>query len=165
MFESFRLARYRLTISAGKHGLTLPPYKGATFRGGFGTAFRRVACALREQECLRCLLREQCPYAYIFETSPPVGSQALSKYESIPRPFVLEPPPETKTEYAPGEKLCFNLLLIGRAIQYLPYFIVVFREMEQIGLGRSRRPFILEEVMALGLEQAAQIYLGSTNTV
>jgi hypothetical protein len=165
LFDYFRLSRYRITLSAGKQGLVLPPYKGATFRGGFGTVFRRIACAVREQDCLKCLLKSQCPYAYIFETSPPENSQALSKYESIPRPFVLEPPSETKTYYDPGEQLNFHLLLIGRAINYLPYFIIVFREMGEIGLGRGRRPFILEEVTALGRCQAEQIYSSGSNTV
>lgn len=165
MFDFFSLARYRVTITAGRHGLHLPSYKGAVFRGGFGAVFRRVACALRERDCSPCRLKEQCPYAYIFETSPPAEAQALSNYESIPRPFVLEPPPETKTEYAPGEKLDFHLLLIGRAIEYLPYFIVVFREMGEAGLGRGRRPFTLEEVTALGLARSEQLYTRTTNTV
>jgi len=165
MFEFFRLARFRVTISAGPQGLLLPPYKGAVFRGGFGLVFRRVVCALRERECLHCLLRENCPYAYIFETSPPADAQALRNYESIPRPFVLEPPIDTKTDYSPGERLDFNLVLIGRAIGYLPYFVVVFREMGQAGLGRGRRPFVLEEVKALGLEGEELLYTRATNTV
>jgi hypothetical protein len=165
MFEFFRLARYRLTISAGLRGLSLPPYKGAVFRGGFGSVFRRVACALREHDCHGCRLREQCPYAYIFETSPPADAEALRNYASIPRPFVIEPPADTKTEFAPDEKLVFHLLLIGRAIEFLPYFIVVFREMGQAGLGRGRRPFVLEEVTALGLEREEQLYTRSTDTV
>ncbi|HSV32266.1 MAG TPA: CRISPR system precrRNA processing endoribonuclease RAMP protein Cas6 [Atribacteraceae bacterium] len=165
MFDFFRIARYRITLAAGKQGLILPPYKGATFRGGFGTVFRRIACAVRGQDCLSCLLKAQCPYAYIFETSPPENSQALSKYESIPRPFVLEPPTETKTFYAPGETLDFQLLLFGRAIQYLPYFIVVFREMGETGLGRGRRPFVLTKMAALGRQEAVEIYSAQTNTI
>ncbi len=111
------------------------------------------------------LLKSQCPYAYIFETSPVENSQALSKYESIPRPFVLEPPAETKTVYAPGETLIFHLLLIGRAIQYLPCFIVVFREMGETGLGCGRRPFVLSEVAALGRQETVEIYSSRTNTI
>ncbi len=165
MFEHFKIARYRLTISAGPRGLSLPQYKGSTFRGGFGHVFRRICCALRQDDCVPCLLKEQCPYAYIFETSPPAGSQALSKYESIPRPFIIEPPPETKTEYAPGETLSFHLILVGRAISYLPYFIVVFREMGETGLGRGRRPFSLLAVTATGLDREESIYNSETNTV
>jgi hypothetical protein len=35
----------------------------------------------------------------------------------------------------PGEDLQFTLVLIGRAIEYLPYFIVVFRELGDEGIG------------------------------
>jgi hypothetical protein len=28
--------------------LILPPYKGSTLRGGFGAAFRRIVCVMRE---------------------------------------------------------------------------------------------------------------------
>ncbi len=37
--------------------IQLPTYKGSTFRGGFGVAFRRVVCALRRQDCSDCILR------------------------------------------------------------------------------------------------------------
>ena len=37
--------------------------------------------------------------------------------------------------------------------------------MGQAGLGRGRRPFVLEEVTALGLEREEQLYTRSTDTV
>jgi hypothetical protein len=151
MSRYFTIAKYRLTLEAGEKGLLLPPYKGSTLRGGFGNAFRRISCALKEANCNNCLLRTSCPYAYIFETAPPPGSAALRNYESIPRPFVLEPPLETKTEYRPGEKLAFNLILIGRATNYLPYFIVAFRELGELGIGKMRRKYRLAEIQAVGL--------------
>ncbi|MBI5601970.1 MAG: hypothetical protein HY879_01300, partial [Deltaproteobacteria bacterium] len=40
--------------------LVLPAYKGSTLRGGFGHAFKRVVCALRNQDCPDCLLKEKC---------------------------------------------------------------------------------------------------------
>ncbi|MEW5920378.1 MAG: CRISPR system precrRNA processing endoribonuclease RAMP protein Cas6 [Bacillota bacterium] len=165
MFEHFRLARFRFSIKAGPEGLVLPPYKGATFRGGFGSVFRRMTCAVHRQDCQDCTLREECPYAYIFETGPPPHTDALSKYESIPRPFVLEPPLETKRDYLPGEMLHFHLILIGRAGRYLPYFIIVFREMGEAGLGQGRRPFSLAEVAACGLEEEVPIYAAETGVV
>jgi hypothetical protein len=164
MFDFFRLARYRITISAGRRGLSLPPYKGSVFLGNFGSVFRRAVCSRRLDDCGNCRLKEDCPYAYVFETSPPADAEALRNYENIPRPFVIEPPAETKTEFEPGEKLDFHLLLIGRAIEFLPYFIVVFREMGEAGLGRGRRPFEVEEIVALGLDRQELLYTRLTNT-
>ncbi|OPX90703.1 MAG: hypothetical protein A4E53_00880 [Pelotomaculum sp. PtaB.Bin104] len=149
MQYSFQVAMYELTLEVGGQGLSLPPYKGSTLRGGFGSAFKRIACSLRGTECRACLLKSNCPYAYIFETAPPLGSEALRNYTSIPRPFILEPPLETKTEYASGEKLRFNLILIGKAISYLPYFIVAFRELGEMGIGRLRKKFRLTAIRAI----------------
>lgn len=149
MSHSFNVAKYVLSLEAGRQGLSLPPYKGSTLRGGFGAVFKRIACSLPHTGCGACLLKSSCPYAYIFETAPPPGSGALRNYSSIPRPFILEPPLETKTEYAPGEKLSFNLVLVGRAIGYLPYFIVAFRELGEIGIGRQRKKFRLDEIRAI----------------
>lgn len=149
MTKEIKVSKYEIDIEAGDQGLLLPAYKGSTLRGGFGRAFRRIACSQRDTDCLACLLKISCPYAYIFETAPPPGSEALRNYESIPRPFVLEPPLETRTQYGPGEKIRFNLILIGRATGYLPYFIVAFRELGEMGVGRTRKKYRLAEIRAV----------------
>ncbi|TDA68820.1 MAG: hypothetical protein D9V47_06805 [Clostridia bacterium] len=116
----FTLASYQVVIAAGPRGLVLPPYKGSTLRGGFAGTFRRLACAARQDDCRGCSLKDACPYHVVFETSPPPVSQALRNLADIPRPFVLEPPPEDKTDYTPGECLAFNLILTGQAIPLVP---------------------------------------------
>lgn len=160
MFMFFKVAIYQVVLEAGNEGLILPPYKGSTLRGGFGRVFRRIACSMREQDCGDCLLKGGCPYAYIFETAPPVGTKALQNYESIPRPFVLEPPLEEKTFYDPGEKLVFHLVLFGKAVDYLPYFIVAFRELGQTGIGKGRKKYVMKEIIAINpiTSQQASIY-------
>lgn len=149
MSKIFEAAVYKVTVRAGEQGLLLPPYKGSTLRGGFGSVFRRISCSMRGSDCRPCLLRTSCPYAYIFETAPLPGSEALRNYENIPRPFIIEPPLDTRTSYKSGEKLCFNLILIGRAINYLPYFIVAFRELGETGIGRARKKYRLDEIKAV----------------
>lgn len=157
----FRIARYRVTIIAKDH-LNLPIYKGSTLRGGFGAAFRRICCSNRGsglrvgETCNGCILHETCPYGYIFETSPPPGSEALRNYESVPRPFVLEPPLDLKTHYEPGEALDFGLVLVGRTIQYFPYFVVAFRELGEVGIGKGRGRFQLHRIVAFPSEPRVQ---------
>jgi CRISPR-associated endoribonuclease Cas6 len=100
-----------------------------------------------------------CPYGYIFETSPPPGSERLRHLSDIPRPFVIETefvrPDEKGTEKKgehschPGETFSFGLTLIGRAIDYLPYFLVTFRELGNIGIGRGRGRYRLSTVEAI----------------
>lgn len=139
----------KLTLSLeSEEKIILPPYKGSALRGGFGSIFRKAVCVLKKEICLNCLLKDQCSYSYIFETSPPrdQGTAILEKYEAIPKPFVIEPPKEKKTVYEKGERINFSLVLIGRAVNYLPYFVIVFEELGRSGLGKGKGKFSLKEI-------------------
>lgn len=162
----FTCAMYEVILAAGPQGLVLPPYKGSTLRGGFARVFKQLACVKRKENCGYCQLKESCPYHYVFETSPPPETKALRNYSDIPRPFVLEPPLEQKTEYLPGETLCFKLLLFGRVKNLLPYFIVTLEELGRLGIGKGRRPFNVKEIAAVnGQNEREIIYYGSEKVV
>ncbi len=126
--------------------MLLPSYKGSTLRGGFGHAFRRVVCAVRCKECADCLLKEKCVYSYVFETPPSADTEIMRKYKAAPHPFVIEPPPEQRRDYRPDDEITFGLTLIGRAIDFLPYFIYAFDELGRIGLGKGKAKFELKDV-------------------
>lgn len=147
MLDNFKIACFTVELSA-LQPLHLPVYKGSTLRGGFGSVFRRMCCAERRKDCRGCILQGNCPYFYIFETAPGPDAEVLRGYESVPRPFILEPPLTEKTTFNAGESLFFNLVLVGRAIGYLPYFIVAFRELGEVGIGRGRGKFRLAGITA-----------------
>ena len=63
-----------------------------------------------------------------------------------PHPFILEPPEDTRTSYEPGETLSFGLILIGRAVDYLAYFIYTFEELGCLGIDRNRGKYKLLQV-------------------
>lgn len=128
--------------------LALPYYKGSTFRGAFGYAFRRVVCALKRNDCTDCFLKSKCIYAYVFETSPSADASMMhmNKYLKIPHPFIIEPPEAAKNIFNPGEQLSFNLILIGRASDYLPYFIYTFDELGKSGIGKRKGRYRLLRV-------------------
>jgi hypothetical protein len=128
--------------------MMLPPYKGSTFRGGFGNAFRSVVCISRKTECSSCIVKDKCIYSYIFETPPPSHTEIMRKYEKAPHPFIIEPPLEKKQVYDAGDEIIFNLILIGQATEYLPYFIYSFEEMGKKGIGKGRGRFKLKKVIA-----------------
>ena len=149
MLDHFRLACYRFHLKVVDE-MPLPAYKGAVLRGGFGSVFRRTICCQRHHRtCEPCPLRYVCPYPLLFEPSPPPDSEALRTHEAIPRPFVLEPPQDRRRLYAPDDELCFGLTLVGKATRYLPYFIVAFLRLGELGLGRARSRYILQRVEAL----------------
>lgn len=148
MFNHFRLMKYTLHLRA-RDPIGLPSYPGATFRGAFGSTFRRICCSTREKDCAACLLKAHCPYAYVFETSPPPDSEVLRRLREVPRPFVIEPDPSRQRKYAPGQALDVGLVLVGKAIDLLPYFIVTFRKVGNIGIGMGRGKYALERIEAV----------------
>lgn len=140
--------------------LELPPYPGSTLRGAFGHALRRVVCPLMQASCEACSLRDRCLYLWTFET--PLAGVAMSGglTTHAPHPFVLEPPLDPKTTYRPGDTISMGLVLIGVAIETLPYHLRTLDEMGQRGLGRGRGRTRLREVRSGGL----LVYDGKTGT-
>lgn len=151
MLDDFTFAKFRFTLRA-EEDMALPAYKGAVFRGGFGYAFKKIVCIQRSRkECADCLLRRSCVYSYIFETAPPENAKVLRLYKAIPHPFVIEPPLDDARVIKENGRLTFNLILIGKAVDYLPYFILTFAELGKQGMGRNRSKFLLEKVENVGL--------------
>ena len=143
--QNFSFSRFIFTIK-GETALFLPVYKGSTLRGGFGHAFRRVVCVFKGKECMDCLLKQQCVYSWVFETPIPNGAEMMKKYTAAPHPFVIEPSVEEQEIYQAREEMSFGLVLIGRAVDYLPYFIYAFEELGHIGIGKGKGKYQLVEV-------------------
>lgn len=125
----------------------VPPYEGSMIRGVFGRAFKESCCP-SPHNGNGCPLGDKCPYGYVFETSPPEGAREFAKNQEVPRPYVFEPPDGTKMEYAPGERMRFGFTVVGRAAEYMPYFISAFSNMGDEGVGRRRACYKLERVVA-----------------
>jgi hypothetical protein len=125
----------------------LPPFKGSTFRGVFGVALKKVVCALKRQECDTCLLRERCIYSTIFEV--PTGESSKGT-PSPAHPFIIEPPLTQQTHFQIGEGFDFNLILLGRSNENLPYFVYAIEQMGGIGIGQringKRSQFQLQRI-------------------
>jgi hypothetical protein len=150
-----RFARFRFVMEA-LEPLSLPPYKGSTLRGAFGVAFKEAACVSDGKVCRRCLLATNCFYNYVFDTPIPVDSLRMRKYTAAPHPFVLEPPLDARRSYTPGDRFEFGLVLVGKAIELLPYFVFVFDRMGQRhGLGRGRGRLNLVEVVWVSVDASS----------
>lgn len=162
----FTFAHYRFQLLP-EEPLAMPPFnKGTTIRGGFGAAFRRLVCIDLRLECAQCELRYSCPYTKVFKPFVPPDAERLRKNHDIPRPFVVKPPLETKTRYHVGEPLVFDFVVVGEAMQYLPYFIVVFREVGHGGFGLNRARCLLSSVEALTADGSVMsVYDGQEGVV
>lgn len=141
---SLKLARFIFTLQAEER-IKLPPFKGSTLRGAMGRAFKQLSCLTRQGRCELCMFLPRCAYAYIFETSvKTISGDFVQHY--IPHPFLIEPPLDGKTDYDEGDELEFGLLLMGRGLDYLPFFIASFEQAAQRGLGAARGCFKLKGV-------------------
>jgi len=146
-----RIGVFRFTITP-VHLLTVPAVNKANMlRGGFGHAFRRLCCVPQCRDTKNCPLSNLCPYKAVFEPSPPPGADRLSKNQDIPRPFVFRAPQTQQTRFETGERFEFDLVLIGRALDFLPYFVLSFRELAGEGLGLNRAKCTLERVEEIRL--------------
>ncbi len=71
--------------------------------------------------------------------------------------------PTDRRAFRPGDEIKFGLLLLGRAIDYLPYVIHAFSEMARRGLGADRARFELKEVFGIDEhDRKTTIYLSKT---
>jgi len=147
-----------------KQDLILPRSNmGNTLRGAFGIAFRQLVCVPQCKETRRCPLNGSCPYKVIFEPSPPIETGRLSKNQDAPRPFIFRPPLSGRTgispapfphedfpqtTYRPGKYFEFGLVLLGKAVGYLPYFVLAFRDVARQGIGLNRASCELRDVTA-----------------
>lgn len=145
--------------------LKLPPYKGSTFRGGFGNNLKRTVCINKDYECSQCMLQHRCIYTYIFETKQPEDIETNKSFADVPHPFILIPPHTSKEIFNPGETFSFELILFGRAIDYLPYFIFVFYQLGKNGIGSDRGRFYIESVKNELLGNEIEIYDHHSHTI
>jgi hypothetical protein len=152
ILEHFTLAKFTVVYQAGKEGVILPPFKGSVFRGAFGHVFKEMFCFCPNQNHKNSEHMSDCIYGYIFETKPSEDSAVLKKYESVPRPFIIEPPLDEKQYYYPGERITLDFLLFGKAVKYFPYFISTLKKMGEIGIGRGKHTLFLKQVFLQDLQ-------------
>ena len=168
MLHNFRFAQYRFTYTV-QEPLKMPPYKGNVFRSRFGYLLRYIACiGDADNPCdTQCQFPDKCVYSNCFETPVPDHSLILRGQPFAPHPFILQPPRTGKLEYHPDDTLTCNLILIGKAINLLPWFVLTFREIgkRRIGLQGKRGQCQLENVESLPAsdnQQPQTIYTAET---
>jgi hypothetical protein len=134
-----QIASYQFTCRFNSQAV-LPVFKGSTLRGGLGHALKRIACALRQQECQDCLLHQTCAYSFLFERKKDhsrVSATSKIRYVAPPHPYILCPPEENKRVYEVGELFSFGVTLLGTTIQFLPHLVFAVQEMGKTGLGKN----------------------------
>lgn len=136
------LVRTRLIFRCERQ-LRLPAHAGFAWRGAFGSALKRTACAMRMRPCQGCMLSTSCIYPYAFETPPPATAERMSRYERVPNPFALYAGPVVTHAFNEGDALSIEFTVFGHASRHLPYFLRAFEIAGEHGLTARRVPVAL----------------------
>lgn len=105
----------------------LPLFAGSLFRGVMGWALKEV-CSPRV-------------YSYLFETTSNRPGQSDAS-----RPFILVPPTQARQLRA-GDRLTFELRLLGQGCDYLPEFTDAVMRAGERGLGKKGARFELNKIL------------------
>lgn len=81
------------------------------------------------------------------DTRASVPQRRISKPASVVSSVVF---PDRPRQFNIGDELRFGLVLVGRAIDYFPFFLHAISEMAYRGLGAGRAAFDLKEVFLKG---------------
>lgn len=145
------IGKFVFTIQP-EDSLYLPDFKGATFRGTFGRALKSTICIMKQHKtCDPCMVNSRCAYPYLFETKTNSGQPAL-------KPFVIEPPLTRKNHFTSNDTLSVGVTILGKALQYLPYFAYCFIQMGQRGIGKYRSKFRVTEIIQISPSTQINIY-------
>ena len=151
MLNNFRFAQYRFTYTV-REPLKMPHYKGSIFRSRFGYLLRDIACIGDTGQCeKKCQHPDRCVYSKCFETPVPPNSPILRGQPFAPHPFILKPPRTDKLDFAPDDTFACDMILIGDAIDLLPWIAFTFREIgkRRIGIRGARGQCQLDKVECL----------------
>jgi CRISPR-associated endoribonuclease Cas6 len=112
---------------------------GSNLRGALGQVMRRSYCAGDRGDPAHAAA---CPVCWLLAANEHPGVER--------RGYALVPPASESTAGClnPGERFEFGLTLFGRALQFLPYFVLAVPEMGRLGVGPGRGKFALKSAWA-----------------
>lgn len=151
---SFKRIRFVISL-AKKVNFTVPiPF---LFRSIIGFQLRKMYCIARTNVCPDCMFNATCVYGVIFESIVPKNNPALAGRDRISHPIIID----TDEFYGKEtDKLVINIIFLGSAILYLPYFYNALLKGGESGVDRDRVTYQVSDIMevsAAGKERSLRI--------
>lgn len=132
MFDGLCFSRLRFRMELERPREFRGPL-GRMLHGVLGGGLRRVVCPCGDGvKCDRCPTSADCAYSYIFESPPPTGVRLRYANRKHPHPYVIEPPQDRT---GATSDLSFDLVLVGRAMEYLHLFVPALGRVWLNGVG------------------------------
>ncbi len=138
MFEHMQTFTMRAVFEARGEG-RLPPYLGSTIRGVIGHRLREFVCRFPDLKCHLCSLSADCSYALHF-CSPGNEGGAVN-------PYVIRPLTRDKEQWRAGDRLMFDITLIGRTADQAAFYIDALQDDAAQRWGAGRMPFRLQQII------------------
>ncbi|MFW6270157.1 MAG: CRISPR system precrRNA processing endoribonuclease RAMP protein Cas6 [Bacillota bacterium] len=122
--------------------MVLPRFPAITVRGGFGNVLKKLFCSEERDDCINCPHVKSCIFTYIFKTAISGQAEVRNNSQLVAPPYIINVPyTKNKKKYKKGELLELELTILGKAIDYLSYFVYAFEELGKEGLGQERSAY------------------------
>lgn len=112
--------------------LRLGEYKGSALRGAWAEGLMQKFCpqpGLCRAE--GCAMPQGCPITALVGPA----NEASTRGRDLPRPYVFQPPIDSRTDYAPGDTLEWHMALFGEGADWFPYVVMAVKVMGDHGVG------------------------------
>lgn len=115
-------------------------------RSVFGAQLKKMCCVSRQSNCFSCMYNKTCAFAYLFESVVKKDNCVLPGRKTISHPYSISKSKVVTDSKGFIKSFEFNVVLFGKAIEYLPYFYAAFVRAGKEGVFKRRTPFEVTDV-------------------
>lgn len=123
-------------------------------RSMLGVALHSMCCIARTQSCPSCLYNKTCVYSWLFESILSKDNEIVPARDRSSHPYILFDIRNDPDERSEAEKTLssysFALVLIGKAVDYIPYIYAALVNAGKRGVQKERTKFVIAEMTAGG---------------
>jgi hypothetical protein len=122
-------------------------YPTFILRSIMGKQLRHMCCVLKTKRCCECELLSHCIYAQLFETYIQKDTRFLPGRNRASHPYIFQTDVSNRKE---TDTLSIDLVLLGYAIRYFPYFYYAMYHAGEQGILRERIGYEITNVESNG---------------
>ena len=114
------------------------------FRSVIGFQLRKMCCIARNNLCADCMFNATCIYGLTFESIVPKNNAVLTGRNRISHPVIIDIDGIAEKEITSIE---LNLIFLGRAIPYIPYFYYAILKGGETGIAKERIRYRVNDII------------------
>jgi len=114
------------------------------FRSIIGFQLRKMCCIAHNNICADCMFNATCIYGLTFESVVPRNNAVLSGRNRVSHPIIID------TDNFEGkimDSLVLNIIFLGQAIPYIPYFYYALKMGGESGITKERIQYKISDII------------------